>query len=82
MPYLNDCQEILRRLIAKGDINGIPLAERAINEYLAVTPANARKSGLRLLQEDVLIQRIVVVGNQHSFADTVNAYIETKLADE
>jgi len=79
---LNDCQEILRRLIAKGDINGIPLAERAINEYLAVTPANARKSGLRLLQEDVLIQRIVVVGNQHSFADTVNAYIETKLADE
>lgn len=79
---MNDCQEILRRLIAKGDINGIPLAERAINEYLAVTPANARKSGLRLLQEDVLIQRIVVVGNQHSFADTVNAYIETKLADE
>ena len=47
-----------------------------------MTPANARKSGLRLLQEDVLIQRIVVVGNQHSFADTVNAYIETKLADE
>jgi hypothetical protein len=82
MPYLNDCQEIRRRLIVKGDINGIPLAERAINEYLAVTSANARKSGLRLLQEDVLIQRNVVVGNQHSFADTVNAYIETKLADE
>jgi hypothetical protein len=49
MPYLNDCKEILRRLIAKGDINGIRLAERAINEYLAATPANARKSGLRLL---------------------------------
>jgi hypothetical protein len=76
MPYLNDCQEILRRLIAKGDINGIAPAERAINEYLAATPANARKSGLRLLQEDVLIRRNVVVGNQHSFADTVNAYIE------
>ena len=59
-----------------------PLAERAINEYLAVTPANARKSGLRFLQEDVLIQHNVIVGNQHSFADTVNAYIETKLADE
>jgi hypothetical protein len=26
MPYLNDCKEILRRLIAKGDINDIPLA--------------------------------------------------------
>ena len=82
MPYLNDCQEILRRLIAKGDINDIPLAERAINEYLAATPANARKSGLRFLQEDVLIQHNVIVGNQHSFADTVNAYIEKKLADE
>jgi hypothetical protein len=53
MPFLNDCQEILRRLIAKGDINGISLAERAINEYLAATGANARKSGLRLLQGDV-----------------------------
>ena len=82
MPFLNDCQEILRRLIAKGDINGLPLAERAINEYLAATPANARKSGLRLMQEDVLIQRNAVVGNQHSFADTVNAYLEKKLADE
>lgn len=79
---MNDCQEILRRLIAKGDINGLPLAERAINEYLAATPANARKSGLRLMQEDVLIQRNAVVGNQHSFADTVNAYLEKKLADE
>jgi hypothetical protein len=43
---------ILRRLIAKGDPNGIPLAERAINEYLDATPASARMSGLRLLQAD------------------------------
>jgi hypothetical protein len=43
---------ILRRLIAKGDPNGIPLAERAINEYFDATPASARKSGLRLLQAD------------------------------
>jgi hypothetical protein len=47
MPYLNDCQEILHRLIADGDTSGIPLAEQAINEYLDATPANARKSGLR-----------------------------------
>jgi hypothetical protein len=82
MPYLNDCQEILRRLIANGDVNGIPLAERAINEYLDSTPANARKSGLRLLQEDVLIQRNAVVGSQRSFADTVNEYIEKMLVAE
>ena len=82
MPYLNDCQEILRRLIADGDTNGIPLAERAINEYLDATPTNARKSGLRLLQEDVLIQRNAVVGDQRSFADTVNAYIKKMLSGE
>ncbi len=43
MPYLNDCKEILRRLIAKGDINDIPLAERATNEYLAATPRQCQK---------------------------------------
>jgi hypothetical protein len=82
MPHLDTCLGILRRLIAKGDPNGIPLAERAINEYLEATPAKARRSGLRLLQEDVLTQRDAVVGLQHSFADTVNAYIEKRLRGE
>jgi hypothetical protein len=41
----------------------------------------ARKSGLRLIQEDVLVQHSVVVGVQRSFAETVNAYIEKKLID-
>jgi hypothetical protein len=82
MPHLDDCLAILRRLIAKGDIYAIPLAERAINEYLDATPANARKSGLRSLREDVLTQRDAVLGKQRSFADTVNAYIEQKLTAE
>ena len=81
MPHFNTCRDILRRLIAKGDPNGIPLAERAINEYLEVTPAKARKSGLRLLQEDVLVQHNAVVGVQRSFAETMNAFIEKKLAE-
>jgi len=82
MPHLDTCLGILRRLIAKGDPNGIPLAERAINEYLEVTPAEARKSGLRLLQQDALMQYNAVVGVQRSFTETVNAYIEKKLAEE
>ena len=82
MPHLDACLGILRRLIAKGDPNGIHLAERAINEYLDVTPANDRKSGVRLLQQDVLVQFNAVVGLQRSFAETVNAYIEKKLAEE
>ena len=72
MPYLETCRELLRRLIAKGDTNGIRLAERAINEYLDATPVGARKSGLRLLREDVLAQRNAVLGHQRRFADTVN----------
>jgi hypothetical protein len=82
MPHLDTCLGILRRLIAKGDPNGIPLAERAINEYWDVTPPKARKSGLQFLQQDVLAQRNAVVGVQRSFAETVNAYIEKKLAEE
>ena len=82
MPHLDTCQGILRRLIAKGDPSAIPLAERAINEYLEVTPSGARKSGLLLIQQDVLVQRNAVVGVQCSFAETVNAYIERRLSEE
>ncbi len=82
MPHLDTCRDILRRLIAKGDINGISLAERAINEYWDATLASARKSGLRLLQQDILAQRDAVLGDRRNFADAVNAYIEKKLATE
>jgi hypothetical protein len=59
-----------------------PLAERAIDEYLEATPFKARKSGLRLLQADVLVPYNAVVGVQRSFAETVNAYLEKKLTEE
>ena len=62
MPNLDTCVEILRRLIAKGDMNGLPLAERAINEYWEIALEKARKSGLRLVQQDVLAQRNAVLG--------------------
>jgi hypothetical protein len=32
-----------------------------------------------VLQEDVLVQRDAVVGNQRNFAQTVNDYIEKKI---
>ena len=82
VPYLKNCLEILRRLIAKGDMNGIPLAERAINEYLDATLEKGRKSGLRLIQLDVLEQRNAVLGAQRNFAQAVNDYIEKKLRGE
>ena len=79
---MDTCLEILRKLIAKGDVNGIPFAKRAINEYLDATPLKARTSGLRLLQQDVLAQRDAVLGDQRRFADMVNDYVEQKLRGE
>ena len=73
---------ILRRLIAKGDMSGMPLAERTIDEYWDVTLEKARRSGLRLIQQDVLEQRNAVLGAQHDFAQAVNDYIEKKLRGE
>jgi hypothetical protein len=82
MPHLDTCVGILRRLIAKGDMNGITLAERAINEYWDVTLERGRKSGLRVIQLDVLGQRNAVLGAQRAFAEAVNDYIEKKLRGE
>ena len=82
MPHLDSCIGILRRLIARGDMNGIPLAERAINEYWDVTLEKGRRSGLRVVQLDVLDQRNAVLGAQRAFAEAVNDYIEKKLKGE
>ena len=82
MPHLNACLEILRRLIAKGDMNGLPFAERAINDYWDVTLEKGRKSGLRLIQLDVLARRNAVLGDQRNFAEAVNDYIVKKLRGE
>ena len=81
MPHLDSCRDILRRLIAKGDPNNIPFAERAINEYLDATPPKACKSGLWLIQEDVLVQLNAVVGVQRSFAETVYNYLDKKMVE-
>jgi hypothetical protein len=81
MPHLDNCRGILRRLIAKGDPTTVPLAERAINEYLEWTPPGARKSGLRLLQDDVMAQQEAVVGVQRTFAESVNDLLEKKITE-
>lgn len=57
-------------------------AGSSINEYWDVTLPKGRKSGLRLVQRDVLEQRNAVVGAQHDFAEAVNDYIEKKLRGE
>ena len=69
-------------MIDNGDPNAIPVAERAIDDYLEATPAAAHKSGLRLIQQGVLNKHKAGVGVQRSFAETVNVYIEKRLAEK
>ena len=57
----------------------IPTEQR---QFLNTAPLSARGRGLRVLQRDALDQHDVAVGVQRSFAETVDAYIERKLAEE
>jgi predicted ATPase len=81
VPGLADCRSLLRRLISAGDPFAIPLAERAIDAYVDIAARSACENGLRLLQQDAWDQHEAAVGVQRSFAETVNAYIERKLAE-
>jgi hypothetical protein len=74
------CLEILRRLIAAGDMNDIPLAEAAIEEYWGATQAKARKSGLLYMQQILHDRRDALSPQNKVFSIIVDAYIEQKLA--
>jgi ElaB/YqjD/DUF883 family membrane-anchored ribosome-binding protein len=69
----------LRRLVAAGDANRIPLAEAAIEEYWAATALRARKSGLLHIQQILHEQRDTASPNSRDLAATADAYIEQKL---
>jgi len=77
---IDPCLDILRRLIATGDMNDIPLAEKAIAEYWEGTPTRARKSGLLYIQQILHEHRDALIRESREFADVVDACIEQKLA--
>jgi hypothetical protein len=77
---IDPCLETLRRLIAAGDMNGVPLAERAITEYWEGTPPRARSSGLLYMQQILHEHRGALSRESRDFADTLDAYIEQMLA--
>jgi hypothetical protein len=80
MVNIDNCLDILRRLVATGDMNDHPLAEMAIEEYWAATPLRARKSGLLYIQQIFHDQRGSISGVSRDFEDALDAYIERKLA--
>ena len=80
MGHIDDCLDTLRRLIAAGDMNSLLLAETAIEVYWAATPFRARKSGLLYIQQILHDRRDTISRDSRDFADTLDAYIERKLA--
>lgn len=76
MEQINKCTSVLRPLIAAGNTNGTILAENALNELMAVTPASRKKVALESVQSVVTAHRDAATGDNRSFADTVNDYIE------
>ena len=82
MKPVDKCLAILRTLIDQGQTNGITIAEKAINEYLASLPDSAKKSRLQDVQLVVQAHRNSAdTVPQRAFADTVSAYIEKRLRD-
>jgi hypothetical protein len=79
MVHLDKCLDSLRSLIAEAHANGIQMAEKAIEDFLAATPASAHKEGLESVQQAVQTHRDDVTGVHRSLADLVNDYIEEKM---
>lgn len=82
MENVHKCTSALRPLITEGDANGVPLAERAINEMVATTPAPQHRDALESVRSVVNAHRDEAgSGPQCDFADTVNNYIERLIRD-
>jgi hypothetical protein len=76
MEQLTKCTSALRLLLARGETNGIPLAEKAINDLVEATPRVRQKVALDDVRAVVQEHRCTAEGPQLGFADTVNDYIE------
>jgi hypothetical protein len=80
MGHIDICLERLRVLIKTGDRSGIQMAENAMEEYWAATPANARKSGLLYIQQILQDQRDALGPQSRDFAAALDTYFEKKLS--
>lgn len=76
MEPVEKCTSALSPLIAAGHTNGIPLAEKAIDDMLLAIPSPQHKTSLDNVRLVVEAHRKDASGPQLGFADTVNDYIE------
>jgi hypothetical protein len=80
MSHIDDCLNTLRLLIEAGDPSGMSAAKEVIERYWAATPLRARKSGLLYIQQILHDRRDKLGPESRDFANTLDAYFETKLA--
>ena len=77
MADFEKCSGDLQRLIGIGDTNGVPIAERSIDAYVAATEPSDRTGALQEVQLMVQTHRDAATsGDQRDFAEVVNDYIE------
>ena len=81
MENIHKCTSALRPLIAEAKTDGIPLAENAINELVATTPAPERRDALESVRSAVKAHCDADTNSQFDFANTVNDYIERLIKD-
>jgi hypothetical protein len=81
MDNITKCTDTLRVLLAKGETNGIPLAERALNDLVMVTPPVKRRAVLDSVRAIVRAHRNAADGQQRDFAETINGYFGKLLND-
>jgi hypothetical protein len=77
MADFEKCAGDLRRLIGMADTNGVPTAQKSIDEYVAATEPSGRTGALQEVQRMVQTHRDAATsGDQRDFAEVVNDYIE------
>jgi hypothetical protein len=76
MDHVDKCTSVLRPLIATGHTDGIPLAEKALDDLVAVIPEEHRMTSLDSVKSVIEEHREAASGSQLGFADAVNNYIE------
>ena len=76
MEPVEKCASALRPLIAAGQTNGIPLAEKAIDDMLLEIPSTQRKTSLDSVRSVLEADREEASATQLGFVDMVNNYIE------
>jgi hypothetical protein len=77
MEHVHKCTAALRSLIAAGETDSIPHAEKAIDDMLATAPADQHKASLDSVRSAVKAHcASIFAPHQLRFADAVNDYIE------